>query len=284
MADLATSLKQFIDAPATRTAAAGAPLLLAAGAASAIIGAAVSTPGWAAAGLGMVLTSLATNITSSLAYDLLTPELPADERERLVARGLRQRDPAVIRMVAEALVAAGPALADALPAGLRAELAAALGEGMAEPGGALAAIALQYAAGLGSASTDWAALGGELRATLARVSLSMEASSGGVISGSPQSAPHAGGEINLSMRAVGPGSRIENSPQTVTGGANSSSPSPTPLGTRAHTEQLLAISRQRLQLLEERAAREGLHTPPEVVIEIEMLRADIAALERRLGE
>lgn len=284
MADLATRLKQFIDAPATRTAAAGAPLLLAAGAASAIIGAAVSTPGWAAAGLGMVLTSIATNIASSLAYDLLTPELPADERERLIARGLRQRDPAVIRMVAEALVAAGPALAEALPATLRAELAAALGEGMAEPGGALAAIAPQYAAGLGSASTDWAALGGELRATLARVSLSMEASSGGVISGSPQSAPHAGGDVKLSMRAVGPGSRIENSPQTLSGDANSSSPSPTPLGTRAHQERLLATYTQRLQLLEERAAREGLHTPPEIVIEIEVLRADIAALERQLGQ
>jgi hypothetical protein len=44
-------------------------------------------------------------------------------------------------------------------------------------------------------------------------------------------------------------------------------------------EALLATKRRRLNLLEQQAAQKGYNAPPEVVMEIEDLRAEIAALE-----
>lgn len=287
MSTIATRLKHFFSAPATRTWAEGAPLLVAAGAASAIIGAAAATPAFASAGVGMVLTSVAANLASSIAYDLVKPELPDDERERRIARGLRQRDPAVIRVVAEALVAGGADVAQALPADTRAELIAALQEGMAEPGGALAAIAPRYAQALASPATSWPALTAELHATVRAVSQTIEATAGGVASGNRQHTQGADGPIEQVIRASGQGSRAENNIQSASrsgAAAAPHSPPPAPHGERAHRQSLLAGHTRRLQELEQRAAREGLHTPPEITIEIEQLKHTIAQLAQQLRE
>ncbi len=289
MADLPAQLKNYFAAPQTRTLAGLAPLGVVAGAAGLIIGAAVATPAFAAAGLGLVLTSVAANIASSLAYDLVRPNLDDGERERQIAQGLKARDPAVIRLVAEALAGAGPDVARAIPESTRAELIDALKLGMQEPGGALAAIVPGYISGLSDPKPDWAALQTDLWQTISKVSQTMEASEQGVISGSRQEAPHAGGTIEQTMRAT-KGGRIENSSQIV-GRANDARASlvpaeraATPLpSAHAHLRELLTRHTQRLHAQEQHAAITGIDTPPHVATEIADIRAEIARIEQQLG-
>jgi hypothetical protein len=224
MADLPAQLKTYLASPQTRTLASLAPLGIVAGAAGLIIGAAVATPAFAAAGLGLVLTSVAANIASSLAYDLVKPALDDGDRTNMIAKGLQARDPGVIQLVAEALADAGPDVARAIPdvaqAKLRAELIDVFKLGMQEPGGALAAIAPRYIGALSDPRTNWAALQSELWQTISAVSQTIEASAGGVVSASQQEAPDTGGPISQSISARGPNSRVENSRQVVVGGAS----------------------------------------------------------------
>jgi hypothetical protein len=291
MPDLPAKLSAYFAASQTRTLASLAPLGVVAGAAGLIVGAAVATPAFAAAGLGLVLTSVAANIASSLVYDLVKPDLDAGERERKIAQGLQSRDPGVIRLVAEALASAGSDVARAIPDQTRAELIDALGQGMQVPGGVLAAIAPRYTAGLAEPHTSWEALQAELRQTIKKISQTMDASDGGVISGGHMQVPHAGGSVEQVMRATGKGSRIENSSQIVTGGASGgSAPGSTGAGSAAgamsdrdHLQRLLASHTRRLHELENRAATEGIATPPEITTEMEDIRAEIAKLQRLLG-
>lgn len=282
MADLPARLEQFFAAPQTRMLASLAPLGLVAAASSTIIGAALATPAFAASGLGLVLTSVAANVTSSLLYDLVRPGLEEGQRERTIAQGLKNHDPGVIRLVAEALAGGGPEVARAIPEQIRAELIDALRQGMQEPGGALAAIAPGFTAGLSTPQTDWSALQAQLRQAIDRASQTIETAEGGVISGGRQQVEGARGPVEQVMRASGQGSRIENSSQVVTGASaarDASPPAGAPLGQREHSAQLLAQHQRRLQKLEQRAAAEGLHAPPQVLIEIDDLRAEIARLQ-----
>lgn len=57
-----------------------------------------------------------------------------------------------------------------------------------------------------------------------------------------------------------------------------------PKDSTTHSRQLIAAHQQRLQLLEQRAAHEGLHTAPEVKIEIDELKAEIERLEAQLRD
>ena len=190
--------------------------------------------------------------------------------------------------MAEALAGGGADVARAIPEPARAELIDALRQGMHEPGGALAAIAAPYASGLANPQTDWSALRAELRETIRKVSQTMEATEGGVISGGHIRAENVGGNVEQVMRATGKGSRIENSSQTVIGGAGSASKSNVPIGTplseREQHQRLLNDHTRRLQELESRAAREGIHVPPEVAVEIADIRAEVARLKELLGE
>lgn len=294
MADLSARLKDFFAAPQTRTAASFAPLLVVAGASGLIIGAALATPAFAAAGLGLVLTSVAANITSSLVYDVVKPDLDAGERERTIAQGLKDRDPGVIRLVAEALAGGGPDVAKAIPEPTRAELIGALRQGMQEPGGALAAIAAPYTGGLDNPQTDWSALQAELRETIRKVSQTIDAAEGGVISGGKQHVEGARGPVDQVMRATGKGSRIDNSSQTAIGGIGSDRkpPAERPLDRTTpdlpddpqHLQRLLASHTRRLEELENQAATEGLRADPAVRIEIENIRREIAGLRKLLGQ
>ena len=54
-------------------------------------------------------------------------------------------------------------------------------------------------------------------------------------------------------------------------------------GQRGHLRKLLRTYQQRLQLLEQRAAREGFHTPPEVTLEIQDLQNKIRRIEKTLN-
>jgi hypothetical protein len=161
-----------------------------AGGSGAVIGAAICDPHWAQTGIGMVLASLGANVTSSIVYDLLKPHLDDESREELIARGLEQRDPGVIRLVAEALTRAGPELASALPDTTRTKLVELLERGMQEPGGALAAIAPRYAGALRNPPADWTALQAELQQTITSVSQTMETAEG-VSSAAARCAPSA---------------------------------------------------------------------------------------------
>lgn len=282
MADLPAQLKSYLESPQTRTLASLAPLGIVAGAAGLIIGAAVATPAFAAAGLGLVLTSVAANIASALAYDLVKPDLDQGERELRIAQGLKARDPGVIRLVAEALADAGPDVARAIPDATRAELIDALKLGMHEPGGALAAIAPRYTSALSDPRTNWAALQSELWQTISTVSQTMEASAGGVISASHQEAPHAGRSVDQVIRATGPGSRVENSSQVV-GRGSDVRPSPALPSASERLRELLTRHTQRLYQLEQHAAIKGIDTPPHVAIEIAEIRAEIGRIEKQLG-
>lgn len=292
MADLPTQLKNYLESPQTRTLASFAPLGIVAGAAGLIIGAAVATPAFAAAGLGLVLTSVAANIASSLVYDVIKPDLDEGRRARLIAKGLKEHDPGVIRLVAEALANAGPNVARAIPdstrAALRAELIDALKLGMLESGGALAEIAPRYVGALSDPRTNWAALQSDLWQTISTVSQTMDASAGGVISESHQEAPHTGGPISQSISAHGPNSRVEKSSQIIVGGASREAHAPA--GPSAghvpsapeRMRELLARHTQRLHQLEQHAAIKGIDTPPHVATEIAEIRAEIMRIEKHL--
>jgi hypothetical protein len=217
MVDLPTRLKDFFTAPQTRTAASFAPLLIVAGASGLIIGTALATPVFAAAGLGLVLTSVAANITSSLVYDLVKPDLDAGERERMIAQGLTERDPGVIRLVAEALAAAGPDVARAIPDSTRTELVDAFRQSMQTTGGALAAIAAPYAIGLNDSRTDWTALQVELHQTITRITQTIEADQGSEVADSHQRTEVATGPVEQIIRASDK-SHISASSQTAIGG------------------------------------------------------------------
>jgi hypothetical protein len=292
MTDLNTRLRDFFSA---RTLLKSTPLWVLAGGAGAVIGAAVGDPHWAQTGIGMVLASLGANVTSSIVYDLVKPDLDDEGREELIARGLEQRDPGVVRLVVEALMQAGPELAGALPDATRTKLVELLERGMHDSGGALAAIAPRYADALRNPPSDWRAPQAELRETITKVAQTMEAAEGGVISGGQMRAEHVGGPVEQVMRATGRGSRVENSSQMAVGGAGSGAgPGRAGAGKRdtaragtpsdcEHIRRLLASHTRRLHELENRAATEGIRTPPEVTTEMEDIRAEIARLQRLLG-
>jgi hypothetical protein len=64
-----------------------APLWALAGGTSFVLAAALRDPQWAQAGLGALLTSIGANVASSMAYDLVKPDLDDESREALIAGG-----------------------------------------------------------------------------------------------------------------------------------------------------------------------------------------------------
>ncbi len=199
MTDLSSRLRALLASQHIRTLASLAPLGVVASGAGLVIGAAVASPALAAAGLGGILTSFATNVMSSVVYDIVKPDLDEGERERKIAQGLKDHDAGVIRLVAEALTAAGPDLAQALPDATRAELIAALEQGMREAGGPLDAIAAPYTAALGQPQTDWAVLQGELRRTIADTRMLMKVGHEGEIREAEMRAEQERGTLDMTM-------------------------------------------------------------------------------------
>ena len=104
--------------------------------------------------------------------------------------------------------------------------------------------------------------------------LEIQPISGFNVTGDNNQVAHAGknSTINQSMNISALQSAPEKSQKSV------------PLSSTDHARQLISVYTQRLQLLEQRAAREGLHTAPEVKIEIDELKAEIERLEAQLRD
>lgn len=218
MSDLRTTLQGYLRNPAARQLARATPAMLLAGVSGAALGAVLHDPNMVQGGVGFIIGGVAVNHLTDLLTKLLHMPIEQDlERVEIIEQGLNQRDAGVSQAAAAALVQAGPDLALALPADGRAALVDALATGMAGAGGALAAIAAAYAGALREPSADWAALQAELRATVQRVSQTMEATDQGVIERSDQRVEGANGPVEQTMRASG-GGKIINSGQTVIGG------------------------------------------------------------------
>jgi hypothetical protein len=108
-------------------------------------------------------------------------------------------------------------------------------------------------------------------------------------------AERVSGPVEQVMRATGKGSRIENSSQTAIGGTSTGAGRGSAgavkrdtAGTntssdREHIRRLLDSNTRRLHELENRAAIEGIATAPEVITEIEDIRAEVTRLQRLLG-
>jgi hypothetical protein len=287
--DLLVRLRTLFQSPQIRLLAQLAPLGVVASGASTVIGVVITSPSLAATRLGALLTGLATNITSALLYDVIKPGQDDQSRQQAIITGLKTRDPAVVRLVAEALIEAGPALAQALPEDARADLIAVLAQGMREPGGALAEIAASYSAALRNPGADWHSLQNNLRQAVVLVKQTIEASDDAEISSGGQRVEGVTGPVEQAIRATGR-SRIVDASQTavsdtwreraepVTGRAARSSPS-----TDAdQLRRLIAISTRRLHELEAQAALTGIQTPPAITLEITDLRDEIARLQEQL--
>jgi hypothetical protein len=289
MTNLVTRLRALFDLPQTRLLAQLAPLGIVASCAAAVIGAAIANPALVTTGLGAILAGLATNATSSLLYDIIKPNQAEHVREQAIVAGLKARHPDVIQLVAEALIAAGPDLAQVLPEDARAELIAALEQGMREPGGALAAIAPYYSSALRDVDANWRTLQQELHQAIISVKQTIETGDDAEISGAGQRVEGASGPIEQVIRATGRSQNVN--PQQVviaTGrasvGATTNQTAPlSSSGNVDHLQRLIGISTRRLQELEAQAALTGFQTPPAVTLEIADLRDEIARLQEQLS-
>ena len=181
------------------------------------LGALLALPAFAATPLGIIMAGLAINRVSAYVDRLRPPELDYSERKAILNEGIAANDPAVQQLVAATLVEVAPTIGELLPPANQRELVRAIGAGMQQIGGPAAAIAPRYIAALSNPNTDWATLQKELHHTITSVRQTMEASDGGVISGSKEHVEGATGAVEQVMRATGAGSRIEGSTQMTIG-------------------------------------------------------------------
>jgi hypothetical protein len=219
-----------------------------------------------------------------MVYDIIKPGEDDAARTQAIQRGINAGDAQVIALAAESIVAAGPNIAQALPAANRAMLITAIGTGLAECGGALAAIAPQFSAALRDPSTNWAAVQQALNATIASVTQTMEANDHSHISNSTQQSTATGGSVNQTMRAT-KGSTITGSSQIVTGSGTPAAGQSTMVspGDLNHQRELLAATIARLQIRELQATQYGIDVPPHIVTEREQLQAKVIQLQKIVG-
>ncbi|HEU4321975.1 MAG TPA: zinc ribbon domain-containing protein [Roseiflexaceae bacterium] len=195
------TLRAVFASPLARQAARAAPFLLVASASGAAIGAALGDPTFAASPFGTLGVSLAANMVTSMAYDLLKPDLDDDTRAEQIVQALEARDPASGALIAAALIEAGPEVAQALPETGREVLISGLEAGMRHADGALAAIAPRYTAGLRDGQTDWAALQAALRQTVEQTTMHMEVGHKGQIRNAAMEVTGAPGDVDMRMIA-----------------------------------------------------------------------------------
>lgn len=209
---LAPRLRAYLQHPATRQLLRVAPAAVVVGLTGAILAAVGVHPDFAQTGVGIIASGIAMNLASKTLEPILDA-VDDESRDSALQHALESGDRDAQLLASSALIHAGPALAEVLPAPT---LAQQLAEGMQAYGGPLALIAPAFRAGLETAGTDWSALQKELRSQLASITMTMEASEKGVIRQSTQEAEQTGGPINMSMRATREG-LIEGSSQTVMG-------------------------------------------------------------------
>lgn len=288
MATLRERLTDFMRSEKAQALAQYAPLGLLAAVSGSIIGAAVGAPAFAASGLGMALTGLATNLASATLYDAIRPDVDDDARGKAIQAALAARDPHVTALVADALAALGPQLALALAQ--RPSLLPALGDGMRQAGGVLAAVEPELRAALADPQADWGALQQQVARHITSVEVAAETSDEARMINQEQRVENAAGPVKLCARAGGR-SVMEGGKQIVTGmaGAPASGAPPrdrppaAPGDDPRHLRTLLAATIARLEVRELQRAQYGIDAPPHVVTELEDLRAQVAWLRARLG-
>lgn len=209
-------LRAIFASPFARQVARTTPFLLVAGASGTVISASLFIPGFAASPFGTLGVSLAANMVTSMAYDLLKPDLDDDTRAEQIVQALEARDPASGALVAAALIEAGPEVVQALPEAGREVLISGLEAGMQQADGALAAIAPRYAAGLRDPQTDWAALQAALRQVVEQTTMHMQVGHKGQIRNAVMEVTDTPGTVDMRMTAGDEG--VIDSPRMVRSG------------------------------------------------------------------
>ena len=288
MADLREKLAELLRGERAQTLAEDAPIALLALVSSSLIGVAVGAPAFAAAGLGMVLTSLATNVASTFLYEAVRPDTDEKQRRDAIRDGLQAEDPHLAALVADTLAAFGPQLASALADARQPTMLPALTDGMQKSGGVLAEVAPQLSAALARPDADWAALQQQMNGMITSLNMSVEASGKARITGQKLRAENVAGRVVMSVKASDE-AVIENGEQTVIGAGGASNrvptahqPAPTPNDPQ-HLHKLLAANIARLQVRELQRAQYGIDVPPHVKTEIDDLRAEVGLLRTQLG-
>jgi len=292
MSSFRDTMTTLLRSEGTQALARHAPLALVATVSGGIIGAAIGARALAAAGLGMVLTSLATNMTnmvSSLLYEVIDPDVDDDTRSTAIQRGLEAGDPHVTALVLDALTALGPQLAESLAAVQRPALLPALSAGMQQAGGPLTTLAPQISAALADSQADWGPLQQRVASSITSLDMRVRTKDGARVSGQKQRAENAAGRISMSIEASGT-SVIENGEQTVIGAAQPSGAASGSATTGAalpndpaQLRALLAATIARLNVRELQRAQYGIDAPPHVVTELADLRAEVTRLRAALG-
>lgn len=284
MANTREKLVALLRSERAQALAEEAPIALLALISGSLIGVAIGAPAFAAAGLGMVLTSLATNMASTFLYEAVRPDSDDHKRRNAIRDGLKAHDPQVIAVVADALTALGPQFAGALADARQPRLLPALTEGMQQSGGVLAEFAPQLSAALANPHADWSALQQQVTQRIASVQMSMETSDEAQMRNQEQRVEQASGPVVMSMKASGK-SVQEGNKQIATGGSGATTPhqpAPTPDDPQ-HLHKLLATTIARLQVRELQKAQYGIDVPPHVATELADLQADVMRLRAQLG-
>ena len=284
---LGDKLAALLRSERAQTLAEEAPIALLALVSGGLIGVAVGIPAFAAAGLGMVLTNLATNMASTFLYEAVRPDTDDEHRRIALRDGLKAHDPQIAALVADTLAALGPQLAGALADVQKPKLLPALTAGMQQSGGVLAEVAPQLSAALADPQADWFALQQHVAQRITSVDMSMETSDEAQMRKQKQVVDNATGPVRLSMKASGK-SVQEGNEQRVTGvGAatpsGTSTPNPTASTEPQHLHALLATTIARLQVRELQQAQYGIDTPPHVTTERAQLQAEVTRLRAQLG-
>lgn len=292
MPNVQDKLAALLRSEKVRTLAQYAPIGLVAVVSGGVIGIAVGAPAFATAGLGLVLTGLATNLTSSLLYDAVRPDADDDTRSIAIQRALETDDPRikalVSMLVADSLTALGPQLAHSLADAQQSALLPALSDGMRRSGGVLAEVEPQLSAALADPQANWAALQQQVAQKISSLEMSIEAGDDTRVAENKMRAENVTGPVKMSINASGK-AVVERNEQTAigAGGAPASPPSqpsaPNTPSDPQHLRALLAATIARLEVRELQRAQFGIEAPPHVVTELGDLRAEVARLQQLVG-
>lgn len=194
---------------------------------------------------------------------------------------LQANDPQVNRLAAEALAAAGPQLAAALPEVGRPALVQALSGGISSAGGALAAIGPAFSAALLRPPADWAALQQQLQSAVAGVELAIDAAGRAQVRDNVQEVEQPGAGPAVLRITATDDTVVERNQQRVRRPDEPGAPAAP--GDPQHPHTLLAATIARLQIRELQAAQYSIDVPPHITVERDALCAEVERLRALVG-
>ncbi len=271
------TVQQALTSPTAATLAKHAPFALLTLFSGGMLGAVAATPALATAGAGMLAAGVATNIVSSLLYDIFKPGTSEDERSAAIQRGLEAGDSQVQALVAGVVLDAAPILAE--DAYLAPTVVPALLNGMKQAGTVLSELASRLEPALQNPATDWNAFRTEQEQRIRSVALSIEASDTAQVRDNVQRTTGVSGDVTMSIKASG-NSVVERNIQEAHGGNAPQSASGDGAGTSDQRTKLLGILLARLAVREEQVAIYGIDAPPHMRTERDDLRAEVERLQK----